>query len=421
MKKKGIITALAAALCVAAFAQTATAATNVSNLAELKNAASVNGTEITLTGDITATQTIVVTEDITLNLAGYTIDTSITGDSDSRAIFSIQSDAAMTVNDSAGTGRISGNLSAIDVYGNTAAGEEREAINSTLIINGGTLTAKWWVVNTFGNGATLEVNGGMIQATGVDGYAISGNGSVTNKENNSGTIITINGGKIIGGTGVDPSNDNIAAAGIYHPQGGTLTINGGEVSGYMGIQMKSGTLNVTGGTITANGDMPSPVPSHNGATRVGAAISLITCYAYKGGDISASISGDAVIEATGADSYAIYEGIIEDNKGESEVSKVNNVTVNGGTLKGTAGTFSVNDANVADVITITGGSFGSNVSEELGVELPLTYNEETGTYDMPKPAPSTPQHSGGGGGGCSAGFGALALLAAVPLLRMRKK
>ena len=32
-----------------------------------------------------------------------------------------------------------------------------------------------------------------------------------------------------------------------------------------------------------------------------------------------------------------------------------------------------------------------------------------------------PQPSGSGGGGCSAGFGALALLAALPLLRMRKK
>ena len=35
--------------------------------------------------------------------------------------------------------------------------------------------------------------------------------------------------------------------------------------------------------------------------------------------------------------------------------------------------------------------------------------------------PAAPAHSGGGGGGCSAGFGALALLAAVPLLFRKKK
>ncbi len=36
-------------------------------------------------------------------------------------------------------------------------------------------------------------------------------------------------------------------------------------------------------------------------------------------------------------------------------------------------------------------------------------------------APAAPAHSGGGSGGCSAGFGALALLAAVPLLFRKKK
>ena len=416
MKKKGIIMALAAALCVAAFAPAAMAA-NVSTLQELKDNATFSDGKITLTQDITVTQTISVDEDIVLDLAGRTIDTTI--NSTAVGVFVIQNGASMTINDSIGNGKIEAGPRGIDVYGNV--NPDGDAFNSKLIINGGTITAQWWGIVIAGKAATLELNNGTIQATEVDGYGISGNGTVNDNRDDGGTIITINGGKVIGGTGVDPSNSNIAAAGIYHPQGGTLTINGGEVSGYMGIQMKSGTLNVTGGTITANGDMPSPVPSHNGATRVGAAISLITCYAYKGGDISASISGDAVIEATGADSYAIYEGIIEDSKGKSEASKVSNVTVKGGTLKGEAGTFSVKNANVADVVTITGGSFGSDVSEELGIELPLTYNEETGTYDMPKPAPSTPQHSGGGSGGCSAGFGALALLAAVPLLRMRKK
>ena len=45
-----------------------------------------------------------------------------------------------------------------------------------------------------------------------------------------------------------------------------------------------------------------------------------------------------------------------------------------------------------------------------------------GTFTVKAPATqSAPAHSGGGSGGCSAGFGALALLAAVPLLFRRKK
>ncbi|OUO93851.1 Ig-like domain-containing protein [Cloacibacillus sp. An23] len=47
---------------------------------------------------------------------------------------------------------------------------------------------------------------------------------------------------------------------------------------------------------------------------------------------------------------------------------------------------------------------------------------ETDTPDTPPPTPEQPQHSGGGGGGgCSAGFGALALLAFIPIVMRRKK
>lgn len=48
-------------------------------------------------------------------------------------------------------------------------------------------------------------------------------------------------------------------------------------------------------------------------------------------------------------------------------------------------------------------------------EIAFTVVEATTSDDV------KPQPSGSGGGGCSAGFGALALLAALPLLRMRKK
>lgn len=41
--------------------------------------------------------------------------------------------------------------------------------------------------------------------------------------------------------------------------------------------------------------------------------------------------------------------------------------------------------------------------------------------DAPEPSPDEPAHGGGSGGGCSAGFAALALLAAVPLILRKKK
>ena len=69
--------------------------------------------------------------------------------------------------------------------------------------------------------ATLVVNGGTI--TGLNGSAISGNGSRDN------TAVTINDGALTG-------NNN---PGIYHPQTGDLTINGGTISGESGVQFSA--------------------------------------------------------------------------------------------------------------------------------------------------------------------------------------
>lgn len=51
----------------------------------------------------------------------------------------------------------------------------------------------------------------------------------------------------------------------------------------------------------------------------------------------------------------------------------------------------------------------------------VTVIDDSATSDDVTSDDVKPQPSGSGGGGCSAGFGALALLAALPLLRMRKK
>ena len=57
----------------------------------------------------------------------------------------------------------------------------------------------------------------------------------------------------------------------------------------------------------------------------------------------------------------------------------------------------------------------------LGEGAEIVENED-GTITIVQPSPEpTPETSGSGGGGCSAGFGALALLAAVPLMFRRKR
>ena len=65
------------------------------------------------------------------------------------------------------------------------------------------------------------------------------------------------------------------------------------------------------------------------------------------------------------------------------------------------------------------GSFDLNKAEDI-IADPAVIVRTSKTEPMPEPEPA-PSGGGGGGGGCSAGWGALALLAAVPLFARRKK
>ncbi|OUO95260.1 Synerg-CTERM sorting domain-containing protein [Cloacibacillus sp. An23] len=90
-----------------------------------------------------------------------------------------------------------------------------------------------------------------------------------------------------------------------------------------------------------------------------------------------------------------------------------NITDNG---NGTA-TVEATGAGAA-TITATSADGGLTASVTVTVTAAETGPEPT---PEPEPEPETPQSSGGGGGGCSAGFGALALFALIPLVLRKKK
>ena len=83
--------------------------------------------------------------------------------------------------------------------------------------------------------ANVIINGGHIKA---GWYAIAGNGGCVSADHN----ITVNGGIL----------ESVADYAIYHPQRGTTTINGGVVYGASGgVAIKRGNLVVKWGTITS--------------------------------------------------------------------------------------------------------------------------------------------------------------------------
>ena len=118
-----------------------------------------------------------------------------------------------------------------------------------------------WAAVTVYKGSKLTVNGGELRGYS---YGISGNGSIGYGDTN----ITINGGVIKG------EGDKTGTLGIYHPQLGTLTINKGEVIGDLGIEIRSGELNVNGGTITGIYKPTTVKPNGNGPTTNGAGIAV---------------------------------------------------------------------------------------------------------------------------------------------------
>ena len=212
--------------------------------------------------------------------------------------------------------------------------------NTKVTMEAGTFEGNEYGIVVAGKNAEFTMNGGA--AKGTTGSGISGNGNETNgTPDYAPTTININGGEI---TGSD--------AGIYHPQIGMLNINGGSISGASGIEMRAGTLNVTGGTITATATSVVVTANGNGPTTVGAAIA-VSQHTTKH-EITVNVNGGVL---TGA--AAINEANPQDNS-EADTSKID-INVNGGSLTG-----EIKKASSAD-LTISGGKLtnAGNVTEYL--------------------------------------------------------
>lgn len=354
---------LAAALCTALFASAAMAV-DVDNLETLKEIFS-NGGEATLTQSIESSETLQISGSVTLDLKGF----NITGTA-GIPVINITDNASLTVNDNTGTGAIVGG-------GNNGGYYAAVTLNGTapkLTVNNGWITGNgYYSVGLFGDGAEFTLNGGTLDAVEQDSATLCGNGAQT-----SNSVMTINGGQIIGGEGRE-------GCAIYHPQSGTLYIHGGEISGYDGVQLKGGTLVMDGGKITATGNHEdSYTKDRDGNVATGSALSLLSQKSYKG-NISVTISGDA--EISSEHSYAILEDFVNSNEELKTVS----VNITGGTFKGgdqVTDNAAVSFANYQEIGTfeIDGGTYSSDISNYLSEGIDMEYDEESGNYYVVVPA-----------------------------------
>lgn len=207
-----------------------------SNLQAAITAAKANGT-VTLVNNVNLTDGVEVEGTVTLDLNGFTISDSVEWEPGENVdyLLAVKRGGNLKINDSSAnkTGAI------------TTANDEI-AVAVKLTIKGET---------SEGDAAKLTVNGGTLKAPA---YGISGNGTRHNTE------LTINGGTIEGTEGT----------GIYQPQDGTVTINGGTITGLTGIEIRSGQLDVNGGTFISTADKYEEAENGGGTTVTGAAIAV---------------------------------------------------------------------------------------------------------------------------------------------------
>lgn len=216
--------------------------------------------------------------------------------------------------------------------------------DTSVTINSGTIEGNTWGVVVAGVNASLTMNGGTV----ING--ITGNGNEnTGVPEYAPTTITINGGVVKGGE-----------LGIYHPQVGTLTITNGDISGQSGIEMRAGTLNVTGGSISSTGDRLDVRENGGGQTTVGAALAIAQHTTKR--PITVNISGGNFNGPA-----ALNEANPQNNP--EDATKNVGIVVNGGTFNGDVNKDDVDASN----LLINGGTF---TKKESGAEKYLANGKE---------------------------------------------
>lgn len=286
-----------------------------------------NGGTVSLTDDVDASANgLTVKKDVTLDLNGHSLKVANSNATNIQIIGATLTLVDSTDNNKDGTGQ--GKIYtevpyAKGTYETVAISVNRGAhfiMESGLIDTASAFTDNsnqgQFAVGLNDGSATSDanviINGGHIKA---GWYAIAGNGGCVSADHN----ITVNGGIL----------ESVADYAIYHPQRGTTTINDGIVYGLAGgVAINRGNLVVNGGTITSKG--------------VG---STGTWGDGTGGLANAAVNINALYGATD----------VKLNEGKF-IAEGNAISL-------------IKNSEYPSSLTITGGTYSSNISEYLSDDL----------------------------------------------------
>ena len=315
---------MAIGLCSVSWAD---ATTEVKTEAELTTAVS-NGGEIKLGANITLTSMLTIPADktVTLDLNGLSITS---------AGKVIKNNGILTITDTKGGGKIIST-------GNTAVGvgDNSKTTIKTAIIE----SVEGAVITGYATGATINIEDGIFSAS--DNAVVAGNGNRTNEagaERTVGNTINISGGTFNG----QIKTPTYVACGIYAPWKDTIKVTGGtfNITGGAGIVARAGNVTVTNAVFNTTG---------NATGKVGDSRVVVPC--------------SAIV----FDSEAAYPAL----------TNTAAISVESGTFTSEADAISVvkpEGEGAAERVSVTGGTFSTDVTEYLAEGKILQKNGDTYT------------------------------------------
>ena len=315
---------MAIGLCSVSWAD---ATTEVKTEEELTTAVS-NGGEIKLGANITLTSMLTIPADktVTLDLNGLSITS---------AGKVIKNNGILTITDTKGGGKIIST-------GNTAVGvgDNSKTTIKTAIIE----SVEGAVITGYATGATINIEDGIFSAS--DNAVVAGNGNRTNEagaERTVGNTINISGGTFNG----QIKTPTYVACGIYAPWKDTIKVTGGtfNITGGAGIVARAGNVTVTNAVFNTTG---------NATGKVGDSRVVVPC--------------SAIV----FDSEAAYPAL----------TNTAAISVESGTFTSEADAISVvkpEGEGAAERVSVTGGTFSTDVTGYLGEGKVLQKNGDTYT------------------------------------------
>ncbi len=241
--------------------------------------------------------------------------------------------------------------------------------------NGGTIDgggARGVVFNNADTSHTMNISDGIITNCNY-GIFVAGNGTVNmtgGEITNCGVGISGNGVKQSQNTTVNISGDakidvGVGKLGIYQPQNGTTTISDNAViSGDSAVAIKSGTLNIDGGTLTAVGEFSGTHPTEGANLATDSSAIVVD-------DEAGNYYGHVVINITGGTFTSKESSALSVTRSKSTDAKPQ-ISISGGSF--TSGKYGeasaeapaiylADDAKTNAKPTVTGGDYSSDVKE----------------------------------------------------------